>query len=209
MNQKDNMHNGKLYYPSDDAILEEQFQCLDKLYDFNMTRPTELEKRETLLKEMFAEIGKNCYIEPPFHANWGGKHVHFGDSVYANFGLTCVDDTHIYVGSYTMFGPNVVLATAGHPLMPELRKHGIQYNMPVHIGKNCWFGAGVIVVPGVTIGDNVVIGAGSVVTKDIPSNVIAVGNPCRVLREINEHDKEYYFKDRKIDWNEMGQFIEE
>lgn len=208
MNHKDNLHNGKLYYPSDDSIMTEQLACLDKLYDFNMTRPTELEKRGEMLKDMLAEVGENCYIEPPFHANWGGKHVHFGDFVYANFGLTCVDDTHIYVGSNTMFGPNVVLATAGHPIMPQLRVHGIQYNMPIHIGKNCWLGAGVTVMPGITIGDNSVIGAGSIVTKDIPANVIAVGNPCRVLREISEHDREYYFKDNKIDWNEMGQFLE-
>ena len=118
--------------------------------------------------------------------------------VYANFGLTCVDDTHIYVGDYTMFGPNVVLATAGHPICPELREKVYQYNMPIHIGRNCWLGAGVIVMPGVTIGDNTVIGAGSVVTKDIPSGVVAVGNPCKVLREINEHDYEYYYKDKKI-----------
>ena len=147
---------------------------------------------------MFAEIGEDCYIEPPFHANWGGKHVHFGKCVYANFNLTAVDDTHIYVGDYTMIGPNVTLATAGHPILPELRKEAYQFNMPIHIGKNCWLGAGVIVLPGVTIGDNTVIGAGSVVTKDIPSNVVAIGNPCRILREINEHDKKYYFKDRKI-----------
>jgi galactoside O-acetyltransferase len=119
--------------------------------------------------------------------------------VYANFNLTCVDDTHIYVGDNTMFGPNCVLATAGHPINPELREKGYQYNMPIHIGKNCWLGAGVIVLPGVTIGDNSVIGAGSVVTKDIPSNVVAVGNPCKVIREINEHDLKYYFKDKEID----------
>ena len=198
MSNKDKMHTGELYLPGDEEIMKEQQMCLDKLYDYNMTRPTESEKRQELLKEMFAEIGEDCYIEPPFHANWGGKHVHFGKCVYANFNFTAVDDTHIYVGDYTMFGPNVILATAGHPILPELRQEAYQYNMPVHIGKNCWLGAGVIVLPGVTIGDNTVIGAGSVVTKDIPSNVVAVGNPCRVLREINEHDKKYYFKNRKI-----------
>ena len=198
MSNKDKMHTGELYLPGDVEIMKEQQICLDKLYDYNMTRPTESEKRQELLKEMFAEIGEDCYIEPPFHANWGGKHVHFGKCVYANFNFTAVDDTHIYVGDYTMFGPNVILATAGHPILPKLRQEACQYNMPVHIGKNCWLGAGVIVLPGVTIGDNTVIGAGSVVTKDIPSNVVAVGNPCRVLREINEHDKKYYFKDRKI-----------
>ena len=198
MSNKDKMHTGELYLPGDVEIMKEQQICLDKLYDYNMTRPTESEKRQKLLKEMFAEIGEDCYIEPPFHANWGGKHVHFGKCVYANFNFTAVDDTHIYVGDYTMFGPNVILATAGHPILPELRQEAYQYNMPVHIGKNCWLGAGVIVLPGVTIGDNTVIGAGSVVTKDIPSDVVAVGNPCRILREINEHDKEYYFKNRKI-----------
>ena len=198
MSNKDKMHTGELYLPGDVEIMKEQQICLDKLYDYNMTRPTESEKRQELLKEMFAEIGEDCYIEPPFHANWGGKHVHFGKCVYANFNFTAVDDTHIYVGDYTMFGPNVILATAGHPILPKLRQEAYQYNMPVHIGKNCWLGAGVIVLPGVTIGDNTVIGAGSVVTKDIPSNVVAIGNPCRILREINEHDKKYYFKNRKI-----------
>ena len=199
MTQLEKIHSGNIYNPADDEIMELQLQCLDKLYDFNMTRPTQLDKREEMLKGMFAEIGENCYIEPPLHSNWGGKHVHFGKNVYANFGLTLVDDTHIYVGDYTMLGPNVVLATAGHPILPELRPLAYQYNMPVHIGKNCWLGAGVIVLPGVSIGDNTVIGAGSVVTKDIPANVVAVGNPCRVWREINDHDKEFYFKDRKIE----------
>jgi galactoside O-acetyltransferase len=100
-----------------------------------------------------------------------------------------------------MLGPNVVLATAGHPILPELRPLAYQFNLPIHIGKNCWLGAGVVVLPGVTIGDNSVIGAGSIVTKDIPSGVVAVGNPCRVLREVGEHDKVYYYKDCKIDYN--------
>lgn len=193
------LHTGELYLPMDETVFAEQLKCLEKLYDFNATRPHELEKRTAMLKEMFAEIGENCYIEPPLHTNFGGKHVHFGKNVYANFNLTLVDDTHIYVGDYTMFGPNVVIATAGHPILPELREQGYQYNAQVHIGKNCWLGAGVIVLPGVTIGDNVVIGAGSVVTKDLPSNVVAVGNPCKVLREVNDRDKEYYFKNRKIE----------
>ena len=198
MSEFDKLHSGELYLPGDEEIMKEQLKCLEKLYDFNNTRPSESDKREALLKEMFAEIGNNCYIEPPLHSNWGGRHVHFGNNVYANFNLTLVDDTHIYVGDYTMFGPNVTVATAGHPILPELREKVYQYNMPVTIGRNCWIGAGVIIVPGVTIGDNTVIGAGSVVTKDIPSNVVAVGNPCRVLREINEQDKKYYFKDKEI-----------
>lgn len=198
MTQKEKMHDGRLYLPNDPAVVAEQTQCLDRLYIFNATRPTQMSEREELLKEMFAEIGEGCYIEPPFHANFGGKHCHWGNNVYANFNLTMVDDTHIYVGDNTMLGPNVVLATAGHPILPSLREKAYQYNAPVRIGKNCWLGAGVIVLPGVTIGDNAVIGAGSVVTKDIPANVVAAGNPCRILREIGERDRTYYFKDKKI-----------
>lgn len=200
---KERLHTGEIYLPGDDEILEEQFQCQEKLYDYNQTRPSEGEKRSKLLKEMFAEIGDGCYIEPPLRANWGGHFVHFGKNIYANFNLTLVDDTHIYVGDATMFGPNVTIATAGHPILPELREQAYQYNMPVRIGKNCWLGAGVIVMPGVTIGDNTVIGAGSVVTKDIPANVVAVGNPCRVMREIGEHDREYYFKERRIEYENL------
>lgn len=203
MSQREKMHSGEIYYPGDAEIMKEQTKCLDRLYDYNLTRPTEGEKREKLLKEMFAEIGEGCYIEPPLHANWGGRFVHFGKNVYANFGLTMVDDTAIYVGDGTMFGPNVVLATAGHPILPQLREKALQYNMPIRIGKNCWIGAGAVVLPGVTIGDNVVIGAGSVVTKDIPSNVVAVGNPCKVLREIGEHDEKYYYKNREIDYLQL------
>lgn len=199
MTAKEKMHSGALYLPMDEELFQEQMRCLDRLYDFNQTRPSELDRRAALLRELFAEIGEDCYIEPPLHPNWGGRHVHFGRNVYANFNLTLVDDTHIYIGDYTMLGPNVVIATAGHPLLPELREQGYQYNAPVRVGRNCWIGAGVVIVPGVNIGDNAVIGAGSIVTKDVPANCLAVGNPCRVLREIGEHDRKYYFKDREID----------
>lgn len=195
---REKLHTGELYLPNDDTIVVEQEACLERLYDFNQTRPGEGAKRQSMMREMFAEVGENCYIEPPFHANFGGKHVHLGKNIYFNFGVTLVDDTHIYIGDSTMLGPNVVLATAGHPLLPELRAQGYQYNMPIHIGKNCWFGAGVLVMPGVTIGDDVVIGAGSVVNKDLPSRCIAVGNPCKVLRKIEPKDREVYFKNRKI-----------
>lgn len=198
MSEKDKLHTGELYFPGDPELTAEQNACLELLYDFNSTRPCDVEKRNSLLKRMFAEIGEGCYIEPPFHANWGGHHVRFGKNVYANFNLTLVDDSYITIGDYTMMGPNVTIASAGHPILPELRQQGYQYNMAVTIGRNCWLGAGVIVCPGVTIGDNVVIGAGSVVTRDIPSGTVAVGNPCRVIREVGEHDREFYFWDRKI-----------
>ncbi len=196
---KERMHTGELYLPQDDSIRKEQDERLEKLWEFNQTRPSESEKRQAMMREMFAEIGENCYIEPPIHANFGFKFVHFGNNVYANFNLTLVDDTHIYVGDFTEFGPNVTLSTAGHPILPEMREELYQYNMPIHIGRNCWLGAGVVVMPGVSIGNNSVIGAGSVVTRDIPAGVVAVGNPCRVMREIGEHDREYYWRDRRID----------
>lgn len=197
------LHEGEISDPNIEDMMDEQMKHVELLYDFNQTRPSQMEKRKELMQKMFGDIGEGCYIEPPFYANWGGRHVHLGNFIYANFGLTCVDDTHIYIGDHTMLGPNVTIATANHPLLPELREKAYQYNLPVHIGRNCWFGAGVIVVPGVTIGDNTVIGAGSIVTKDIPSNCLAVGNPCRVLRELNEHDREYYYRDRKINWDAL------
>ena len=203
MTEREKIHSGGLYLPMDESIMAEQLQYLDRLYDFNATRPSELAKREALLKTMFAELGEGCYIEPPLYANWGGHHVHFGHHVYANFGLTLVDDTHIYVGDCTEFGPHVTVATAGHPLLPELREKGYQYNLPVHIGSNCWLGTGVIVLPGVTIGDGTVVGAGSVVTRDLPAGVLALGTPCRVVRALGERDQETYFRDRKIDWSAL------
>ena len=192
MTTRERMQSGKLYFCTDEEIAKEQLECLEILYDYNHTRPSESQKREQILKNLLAEIGENCYIEPPLHANWG-KYTHFGNNVYANFNLTLVDDTDIFVGDNVMFGPNVIIATAGHPVDPPLREKVAQFNIPVRIGKNVWIGAGAIVLPGVTIGDHSVIGAGSVVTKDIPPNVVAVGNPCRVLREINDRDKEYYY----------------
>lgn len=189
MNYYEILHSGMVYHPGEKTLAEEQLKRLDMLFDYNALKPSQQKEKTELLKKMFAEIGENVYIETPFHSNFGGMNVHFGHTIYANFNLTLVDDTHIYVGSYTMFGPNVTIATASHPISPEHRKHDYQYNQPVHIGENCWIGAGAIILPGVTIGDNSVIGAGSVVTKDIPSNVVAVGNPCKVLREISDDDR--------------------
>ena len=197
---------GELYSCVDDDLAREQLEALELLYEYNATRPTEQKKREELLSQMFAEIGENCYIEPPLHSNWAGRNVHFGKNVYANFNLTLVDDTHIYVGDGTMFAPNVVVTTAGHPIDPSLRERVYQFNLPIHIGKNVWIGAGAVIMPGITIGDNSVIGAGSIVTKDVPANCVAYGNPCRVVREIGEHDREFYHKNRRIPkevWEEI------
>ncbi len=199
----DKMHHCGLYLPGDEKLLRLQKEYMEKLYDFNQTRPGEYEKRIRLLKEMFADFGEGSYVEPPLHSNFGGHFVHFGKNVYANFNLTLVDDTHVYVGDGTMFGPNVTISVAGHPILPLLREKGYQYNASVCIGENCWLGAGSILLPGVHIGENTVIGAGSVVTRDIPPNVVAVGSPCRVLREISDRDRDYYFRDRRIAWEEI------
>lgn len=203
MTQKERMDAGLIYDPNDSSIMAEQALCLERLYDFNATRPLEMDKRMALLKQMLGSMGEGCYIEPPLHSNWGGKNVYFGNFVYANFNLTLVDDGNIYVGDRVMFGPNVTVATANHPIVPELREKGYQYNRDVHIGSNVWIGAGVVITPGVTIGENSVIGAGSIVTRDIPANVVAVGNPCRVLREIGERDRTFFFRDEKIDWENL------
>ena len=198
MTLRERMKSGKIYFCNDPDLMREQLACLDRLYDFNRTRPSELELRTKLLRELLAEVGENCYVEPPLHANWG-CHTHFGNNVYANFNLTLVDDTDIFVGDSVMFGPNGTLATAGHPVDPELRRKVAQFNLPIRIGNNVWIGANAVVLPGITIGDNSVIGAGSVVTRDVPPDVVAVGNPCRVLRPIGPRDREYYCRDRRIE----------
>ena len=199
MTEREKIHSGDIYWPSDESIMTEQLGYLDLMDEYNRTSRLQLEKRRELLGRLFAEVGEGTYVESPYFGNWGGHHVHLGKSVYINAGLKLVDDTHIYIGDYTMLGPNVVLATAGHPIDPQLREKALQYNLPVRIGRNCWLGAGVIVMPGITIGDNSVIGAGSVVTRDIPANVVAVGKPCRVLRPISEHYREFYWRDKKSD----------
>lgn len=198
MNVKERMKNGKLYFCTDEGLFQEQLQCLEKLYDFNQTRPSELPRRREILETLLGSMGTNCYIEPPLHANWG-CHTHVGNNFYANFNLTLVDDTDIFIGDSVMIGPNVTIATAGHPVDPELRRKVAQFNVPVRIGNNVWIGAGSILLPGVSVGDDSVIGAGSVVTKDIPPGVVAVGNPCRVLRPIGERDRKFYFKDWGVD----------
>jgi galactoside O-acetyltransferase len=203
MTQYERMVKGLIYDPGDQEIMNEQVVYQNRLWEFNKLRPNDYEEKEKYMKEVFAECGENCYIELPLHANWGGHHLHLGNAVYANSNLTLVDDGHIYVGDKVMFGPNVTVATANHPINPELRGKAMQYNKDVHIGENVWIGAGAVICPGVSIGSNSVIGAGSVVTKDIPENVVAVGNPCKVMREISDRDNEFYYKEEQIDWDNL------
>ena len=207
MTPKERMDKGLLYNPDTGGLLEEQGELLNKLWEFNRLKPTQVEEKEKYMKEVFAECGEDNYIELPFHANFGGAHVHFGSHIYANFNLTLVDDGHIYVGDYVQFAPNVVVATPNHPIDPGLRKRYFQYNKDVYIGDNVWIGSNSVIVPGVTIGRNTVIGAGSVVTKDIPENVVAVGNPCRVMRKVSERDREFFYKNERVDWEELKDTI--
>ena len=198
------MEAGLIYDPGIEELLSVQMELQDKLHEFNSLKPSQMDEYQRYLKELFAECGENNYIQRPFYANWGGHHVHLGSNIYANFNLTLVDDGHIYIGDWVQFGPNVTVATAGHPVLPELRVDPIlQFNKDVHIEEGAWIGAGAIILPGVTIGRGSVIGAGSVVTSDIPAGVVAYGNPCRVAREISKRDRYYFFRKERIDWDEL------
>lgn len=204
MTEKERMDKGLVYNPMDKDILKGQLKNIKSVHKYNKISPTNLKKRERTLKKMFASVGSNCYIEAPMYTNFGGKHVYLGNHVYANFNLTLVDDSNIYIGDDVMIAPNVTIITAAHPINIELRQKGYQYNRDVHIGSNVWIGSNVIILPGVTIGDNSVIGAGAIVTKDIPSGVVAYGAPCEIKREISEKDKIYFYKDNKIDWENIN-----
>ena len=203
MTQRERMIKGLVYDACDKEIMELQAPFKEKLWAFNQLGPSQNKEKEAYMKEVFAECGDYCYIELPFRASWGGSHVHFGTGVYANYNLTLIDDGHIYVGNRVLFGPNVIVATATHPANPELRRYEMQYNMDVYIEDNVWIGAGVVILPGVRIGKNAVIGAGSVVTHNIPENVVAVGDPCRILRDIGAADEMFYHRDEQIDWENL------
>jgi len=144
MTEKERMEQGIIYNPNVSELTDEQSVYMEKLWEFNQLRPSEQDKKQKYMKEVFAECGEDCFIELPFRANWGGKNLHFGNGVYANFNLTVVDDGEIFVGNKVMFGPNVTIATANHPIDPSLRADAMQYNKSVHIGENVWVGAGTV-----------------------------------------------------------------
>ncbi|HIR91908.1 MAG TPA: sugar O-acetyltransferase [Candidatus Egerieimonas intestinavium] len=187
-----------LPYISDRQVMEEQAETRKKLYRFNNTEPWKFDELASQVREILGSAGKNVSILPPFYCDYG-HHIQVGDNFFANYGCTILDVSPVKIGNNVMFAPRVSIYAAGHPLHPAARNTGYEYGAPVTIGDNVWLGGNVIVAPGVTIGENTVVGAGSVVTKDIPANVIAAGNPCRVIREITEEDRRYYFKDRPFD----------
>lgn len=194
---REKMDAGMLYTDLGEGLPEERFRCRELVYDYNNTRPNEEAKRQSILKDLLGDMGKDIWIEQPIRFAYG-KRTHIGDCFYANFNMVIVDDIDVYIGNNVMFAPNVTISVTGHPVHKDLRPNGEQFSFPVHIGDYVWVGSNVVIMPGVTIGENSVIGAGSIVTKDIPANVIAVGNPCRVLRPITQRDKEYYYKDLKV-----------
>lgn len=198
MTIREKMKNGMLYVDVGEGLDEERIRCKELLYDYNNTRPNEEIERKDLLKKLLGDMGEDIWIEPPVHMAYG-MNVHIGNHFYANFNLVIVDDIDVYIGEHVMIAPNVTITPTGHPVDPDLRRPGTQFSIPVRIGNNVWIGSNVVILPGITIGDNAVIGAGSVVTHDIPENVVAVGNPCHLLRKINERDKEYYYKNRRVD----------
>lgn len=193
MSTREKMNIGELYTDMDEGLPEERRAGKERVYDFNLTRPSEEAKRLQLLRSIMGSLGESCWIEPPLRVAYG-THIHIGNHFYANFNLTVVDDATVTIGNNVMIAPNVTLATAGHPIDPDIRITGQQFSLPIVIEDNVWLGTGVIVNPGVTIGRNSVIGAGSVVTKSIPPDVVAAGVPCRVLRPITASDREAFLK---------------
>ncbi|WP_282802285.1 sugar O-acetyltransferase [Secundilactobacillus kimchicus] len=191
------MMNGELYHQTPE-LLEMRMKARDLLYDYNQLHYRDLDSRKKILKALLGQVGENYFIELPFHLDYGFN-VKLGNNFFANANLMLLDTAPIEFGDDVLVAPNVSIYTAGHALDPELRlRTGAEYAFPVKIGNNVWIGGSVTICPGVTIGDNSVIGAGSVVTKSIPADSLAYGNPAKVVRQFNDHDKEYYFKQRKV-----------
>lgn len=183
MSEKEKMLAGELYLAMNDKILvKEREQAKELCYDHNNCRPSEIQKREEIIKKLFGKIGKNFVIEQPFMCDYG-YNIEIGENFYANHNLTILDCNKVKFGDNVLIGPNCSFYTAEHPIDVEIRNSGLEYAKPIEVGNNVWFGGNVVVLSGVKIGDNVVIGAGSVVTKDIPSNVVAVGTPCKVIKK--------------------------
>lgn len=184
MTEKEKCRLGLLYDANyDEELLADREKAKDLLYDYNLLRPSQKEEKKQLLQTLLGRTGEQVIIEPPFACDYG-YNIEIGENFFANMNCVILDGAKVRIGDNVFIAPNVGIYTAGHPLDVEQRNKGLEYAYPVTIGNNVWIGAGVHILPGVTIGDNVVIGAGSVVTKDIPSDVLAVGNPCRVIRQI-------------------------
>lgn len=203
-------NSGEIYDSVDEDFIAYQHLIVQRINDFNSTPDTEdgIKRREAILREAMGTYGENLYVIPPVYANCGLTNVHVGRNVVINFNCTFVDDGEIFIGDDCMIGPGCNLATSIHPISPRLRRHKLQYNKPIHIGNNVWFGAGVTVLPGVTVGDNAIVGAGSVVTKDVPSNAIVAGNPARLIRMITDEDDYTYEKGKRIPQEILDKYLD-
>ncbi len=198
MNQKERMLNGLPYKAWMDGLTEERRENKKKIYRYNQLSPDEGEEQDKLIRSIIGKCGESIFIEQPFHCDYGSN-IEVGNNFYANYNLTILDVGKVKIGENAMIAPNVSIYTAGHPIHPDSRNSGYEYGISITIGDNVWIGGNVVINPGVHIGNNVVIGSGSVVTKDIPDNAIAVGNPCKVIRYITEEDRKYYYKNREFD----------
>lgn len=198
MNQKERMLKNLPYKAWLDGLEEERLENKKKIYEYNNCRPDEGEKSQRLIREILGKTGENVYVEAPFRCDYG-YNIEVGENFYANYNLVILDVGRVKIGKNAQFAPNVAIYTAGHPVHPDSRNSGYEYGIDITIGDNVWLGGNTVIMPGVHIGNNAVIGAGSVVTKDIPDDVVAAGNPCKVLRSITEEDRKYYYKDREFD----------
>ena len=210
MNQKERMLAGLPYKAWMDGLSEERLENKKKIYKYNNLEPGNFEAQDRLIKEILGKTGKTINIEAPFHCDYG-YNIEVGENFFANYNLTILDVGKVKIGDNAQIAPNVSIYTAGHPVHPDSRNSGYEYGIAITIGDNVWIGGNTCILPGVTIGNNVVIGAGSVVTKDIPDNVIVAGNPCRIIREITEKDRDFYYRDRRFDVviEEVGNLIYE
>ena len=199
MTMHERIMNGMLFTDMCEGMPLERLEAKKLMKKFNDSEPDDFEGKTKLLQEIFKD-GEGIWVEPPLYFCYG-KHISIGAGSYLNMNCTFIDDGEVTIGKKVMLGPSVTIATVGHPIKPDMREY--MYTAPVRIEDNVWIGGNVMICAGVTIGENSVIGAGSVVIHDIPANCVAAGNPCKVIREINEHDAEFYFRDRRIDAEDL------
>lgn len=203
MSEKERMLSGRLYLAQGKELRAMRQKGQQLLRLFNGTTEEEKEYRTQLLKKIFGKVANDVYIEPTLRVDYG-QNITIGSQFYANFDCVMIDVAPITIGNHVMFGPRVCLYTAGHPIDPTVRNSGLEFGTPITIGNNVWIGGSAVINPGVTIGDNVIIGSGSVVTKSIPANTVAVGNPCRVIRDITQEDKDFWEEKQAAYWSEIA-----
>ncbi len=194
-------------YISDAFVMEEQKRCRRILQRLNTADRSDFEKIAGIVKELFGK-SEGAFVNPPFYCDYG-SHIEVGKNFFANYNCTIIDVAKVTIGDNCQMAPNVAIYTAGHPVHPVSRNSMYEYGIAVSIGDNVWIGGNTVILPGVHIGSNTVIGAGSVVTKDVPDWVIAAGNPCKVIREITEADKPFFYKKQKFDaeaWSAIEKF---